>query len=283
MADTESEDNESSDEYSPTEEAAPAPVPAAVVPTVFLEGDEQPLRIEKILAYRTMPAARWKTVMLEMNTKDIVNGSMFIDETGSAAEHKERYLVKWAGLSFVHVSWETPSDLQVLTVNGKRLVKNFEASLAEGTAEDNDDVSEYTAIERIVDYQVHMAEDEEVDEDDEEAFEKMLEAQETDEAAGTSGPKKTEWLLVKWQGLPYSDCSWEVRADANDDKAIERYLMHNRELPKSSRKQPKQRAQMSKDFVQLTESPVFKNGGSLRSYQVDSLNWLIFNWLQVRC
>jgi hypothetical protein len=282
MSETESDNADDSDDYMPTEDP-PAPV-VAVVPAsagVFLDGDD-PLRIEKILAFRTMPAARWKTVLSAMNTKDIVNGSMFIDETGSAVEHKDRYLVKWAGLSFVHVSWETPGDLQQLTINGKRLIKTFEAALAEGLASDNDDVSEYTAIERIVDYQVVEEEAEEVDEDDEEAFAKMLEAQETDEAAGASGPKKTEWLLVKWNGLPYSDCTWEIRADANDDKAIERYLMHHREEPKTGRKHHKQRAEMAKDFVQLTESPVFKNGGSLRSYQVDSLNWLIFNWLQGR-
>jgi SNF2 family DNA or RNA helicase len=39
---------------------------------------------------------------------------------------------------------------------------------------------------------------------------------------------------------------------------------------------------MMKEFKQYTESPKFPNGGSLRSYQVDSLNWLSFNWMQGR-
>jgi hypothetical protein len=40
--------------------------------------------------------------------------------------------------------------------------------------------------------------------------------------------------------------------------------------------------QLRSEFVKLTESPKFNNGGSLRSYQIDSLNWMLFNWLHCR-
>ena len=32
------------------------------------------------------------------------------------------------------------------------------------------------------------------------------------------------------------------------------------------------------DFRPIKESPVYKDGNQLRSYQLEGLNWLIFNW-----
>ena len=36
-------------------------------------------------------------------------------------------------------------------------------------------------------------------------------------------------------------------------------------------------------YVEYKESPTFLNGGELRGYQIEALNWLLFNFLNYRC
>ena len=97
------------------------------------------------------------------------------------------------------------------------------------------------------------------------------------------------WLFIKWQGQTYIDSPWETAADAQDDVAFQSFCRHNllgtdglRLINRSSPPAPKRREQLLKEFKQYSASPKFPNGGSLRSYQVDSLNWLTFNWMQGR-
>ena len=96
--------------------------------------------------------------------------------------------------------------------------------------------------------------------------------------ASTSGEHAKAWVFVKWQGLAYSDCSWELLEDVIDTKSLKRY--HRDSLkPRAiapAGTQPYCRATMLQNFVKLDSSPRFENGGSLRSYQLASLNWLVF-------
>jgi SNF2 family DNA or RNA helicase len=98
-----------------------------------------------------------------------------------------------------------------------------------------------------------------------------------------------KWLYIKWNGTSYFESTWEIAADCQDDKAFENYCKSNylgpdglRLAPRPNPPNPKRRDQLMKEFKQYTESPKFPNGGSLRHYQVDSLNWLSFNWMQGR-
>ncbi|CAK0786707.1 hypothetical protein CVIRNUC_009921 [Coccomyxa viridis] len=80
--------------------------------------------------------------------------------------------------------------------------------------------------------------------------------------------------LVKWQGLPYADATWEdslLPSDMADVQAFKK-----REKPRGKA------AHVELSQLQGTEVPSFLNGRALRDYQVDSLHWMISNLRQKR-
>ena len=83
--------------------------------------------------------------------------------------------------------------------------------------------------------------------------------------------------LVKWLGFPYTDATWEYAEDFRDDGKIEEYGRFH-VLPQRAPPPPlPQRL-----WVRLDKSPDYKNGNELRPYQLEGVNWLIFNWCQGR-
>ena len=112
--------------------------------------------------------------------------------------------------------------------------------------------------------------------------------------------------LVKWKSLPYEESTWELLEDI-DPMRVQAYhslldpprsvlevCMHTGvcdvcvcectyafvlDIPSvcPSHLQLHQRPTPS-DFRPIKESPVYKDGNQLRSYQLEGLNWLIFNW-----
>ncbi len=75
--------------------------------------EEEEVKINKIIAARSMTLAEWEKVCFKMNTSEVTYGSRWIqEETDRDPEtYEERFLVKWEGLSFLHCSWETEKDL----------------------------------------------------------------------------------------------------------------------------------------------------------------------------
>ena len=76
--------------------------------------------------------------------------------------------------------------------------------------------------------------------------------------------------LVKWKGLSYAEATWEDETDIPDDELIAAYYRRN-VIPKFKHQSK------GVPFVKYTASPTFKDGLTLRSYQVEGLNWLAFN------
>ena len=98
----------------------------------------------QILASASLPMQEWEQRCEGMTTNHVVKGSMFLTAGSRAAEAigaaaagtatQERFLVKWQGLSHLHVSWETERDLAQYegktTVAGK--IKRFRAATTAG-------------------------------------------------------------------------------------------------------------------------------------------------------
>ena len=102
---------------------------------------------------------------------------------------------------------------------------------------------------------------------------RVIAASTLEELDGTKSPI----YLVKWLGLPYTEASWEKPEDFRDDTKIEEYRRFHL-MPTTPPPPPlPQRV-----WVRLDKSPDYKNGNRLRQYQLEGLNWLIFNWCQGR-
>lgn len=84
----------------------------------------------------------------------------------------------------------------------------------------------------------------------------------------------------KWQGLPYSDCTWEDGALAARffQNEIDTYLERERSdlIPVKNAKCLKSRPK----FVAFKAQPTFLGNKDLqlRDYQLDGLNWLVHAW-----
>ncbi len=159
-------------------------------------------------------------------------------------EQKE-YLVKWEGLSYLHVEWVPHSRIS----RQRQKLRRYEAQLATNREQGIEEPEEpfdprYTEVQRVIDY--------------------------------LKEPDGTEWFMVKWEELPYAECTWESRADINDDAMIESFNKWNKVPP------PPPSRPESKSHANLAQGLNYCNGNELRTYQLEGLNWLIYNWYQRR-
>uniref|UniRef100_A0A673IX60 Chromodomain-helicase-DNA-binding protein 8 n=1 Tax=Sinocyclocheilus rhinocerous TaxID=307959 RepID=A0A673IX60_9TELE len=75
------------------------------------------------------------------------------------------------------------------------------------------------------------------------------------------------YYLVKWCSLPYEDATWELKEDVDEAKV--------EEFRKIESRPPRPAASAWK---KLDESREYMNGNQLREYQLEGVNWLLFNW-----
>jgi hypothetical protein len=85
--------------------------------------------------------------------------------------------------------------------------------------------------------------------------------------------------LVKWRALPYESSTWEDPKAFNDDAKITRFQLINDSS--TARSTPRARPKPS-TWVKLVSSPTYKNKHVLRPWQIDGLNWMLFNWYNKR-
>uniref|UniRef100_A0A3P8WMV5 Chromodomain helicase DNA binding protein 7 n=1 Tax=Cynoglossus semilaevis TaxID=244447 RepID=A0A3P8WMV5_CYNSE len=83
--------------------------------------------------------------------------------------------------------------------------------------------------------------------------------------------------LVKWCSLPYEESTWELKADIDQSK-IEEYEHIAARTPNTKRVDRPPTA----DWKKLEGSRDYRNGNTLREYQLEGLNWLTFNWYNSR-
>ena len=87
--------------------------------------------------------------------------------------------------------------------------------------------------------------------------------------------------LIKWCAQTYDQCTWESQKliESLDSDVIAEYEGRNVVNPdkKTSYTLPGRNGSTAK-WIQLMESPVYKNDNTLRSYQLEGLNWLTFCW-----
>lgn len=176
------------------------------------------------------------------------------------------YFVKWQGKSHLHDTWEPIESLR--NVRGFRKVENYFRKFVEQELDIRfgDDVPPETKEQFFLDR-----------ERDDEAFEDYTQAERV--VAVRDGDGEPEYL-VKWKGLTYEECTWEVPYDIGpkfQDK-IDQYL------DRASRSWTSDRRETHLDtrgkMVKLDEQPAYITGGELRQFQLRGLNFLCLNWVR---
>uniref|UniRef100_A0A8C4XSR7 Chromodomain helicase DNA binding protein 6 n=1 Tax=Falco tinnunculus TaxID=100819 RepID=A0A8C4XSR7_FALTI len=95
------------------------------------------------------------------------------------------------------------------------------------------------------------------------------------EVAHTKDPDTGEEVthyLVKWCSLPYEESTWELEEDVDPGKIKEFEAL---QIPPEIKHMERP---ASESWQKLEKSREYKNSNQLREYQLEGMNWLLFNW-----
>ncbi|XP_059048856.1 chromodomain-helicase-DNA-binding protein 7 [Achroia grisella] len=207
------------------------------------------------------PKEKDESEVLDETSKQInIKPSNTADKENAESKNKkpvmidvEEYFVKYRNFSYLHCEWKTEEELYK---GDKRIfskIKRFKQKQAQQMNifelfDDEPFNPDYIEVERILD---------------------MSENQ--DPANNTV----VKHYLVKWKSLQYEDSTWELEEDIDVDK-IKQFKLFTEIPPKEKWKFKKRPS--ADHWVQLKESPLYKGGNTLRPYQLEGLNWLLFSW-----
>ncbi|XP_078143635.1 chromodomain-helicase-DNA-binding protein 8 isoform X2 [Centroberyx gerrardi] len=161
----------------------------------------------------------------------------------------EEFFVKYKNYSYLHCEWASLDQLE----RDKRIhqkIKRFKTKQAQMRhifQEDEEPFNpDYVEVDRILDVSHSVDKD---------------------------NGEPVVYYLIKWCSLPYEDATWELKEDVDEGKVEEFSKIQNRQprLKRTSRPQ-------SSAWKKLEESREYKSGNILREYQLEGVNWLLFNW-----
>uniref|UniRef100_A0A7M4G2F1 Chromodomain helicase DNA binding protein 7 n=1 Tax=Crocodylus porosus TaxID=8502 RepID=A0A7M4G2F1_CROPO len=154
--------------------------------------------------------------------------------------------------SYLHCQWASVEDLD----KDKRIqqkIKRFKAKQGQNKflSEIDDELfnPDYVEVDRIMDIS-HSTDD--------------------------NGEPVTHYL-VKWCSLPYEDSTWELKQDIDQAKIEEFEKLMSREPEMERVERPP-----ADDWKKSESSREYKNNNKLREYQLEGVNWLLFNWYNTR-
>uniref|UniRef100_A0A4W3HIK7 Chromodomain-helicase-DNA-binding protein 6-like n=1 Tax=Callorhinchus milii TaxID=7868 RepID=A0A4W3HIK7_CALMI len=164
---------------------------------------------------------------------------------GGTPTEVEEFYVKYRNYSYLHCKWATVEELE----KDKRIhqkIKRFRTKLAQMKhlfleTDDEPFNPDYVEVDRILDV-AHTI--------DTETGEPVIH------------------YLVKWCSLPYEESTWELVEDIDpvkiQDYELLQIMPEDRPIPESWQK--------------LDGSRDYRNENELREYQLEGMNWLLFNW-----
>ncbi|XP_049635058.1 chromodomain-helicase-DNA-binding protein 6 isoform X3 [Suncus etruscus] len=161
----------------------------------------------------------------------------------------ELFYVKYRNFSYLHCKWATMEELEKdprIAQKIKRF-RNKQAQMKHIFTEPDEDLfnPDYIEVDRI------------------------LEVAHTKDAE--TGEEVTHYL-VKWCSLPYEESTWELEEDVDPAKVKEFESLQV--LPEIKHVE----RPASDSWQKLEKSREYKNSNQLREYQLEGMNWLLFNW-----
>ncbi|KAL7716840.1 Chromodomain helicase DNA binding protein [Entamoeba marina] len=197
--------------------------------------DLQQELLKKMMKLKELLKRKKETYSVEFLTENALKEvEKVIAVRGSDNYEEAEYLVKYKGQSYRNIEWKTGKDL-LLMVNPLR-VKRW-SQKKRSTEEEEYFPADYLVVERII-------------------SEKIVDG--------------VTYYLVKWcGGLNYLDLTWEKAEELGDDEKIEEFKRFHIPQDPSSIPPPLP----GRIFNRRTESDVYKHGNTLRSYQLEGLNW----------
>uniref|UniRef100_A0A672GGA8 Chromodomain helicase DNA binding protein 6 n=1 Tax=Salarias fasciatus TaxID=181472 RepID=A0A672GGA8_SALFA len=161
----------------------------------------------------------------------------------------EEFYVKYRNFSYLHCKWATLEELEK-DPRIHQKIKRFrtkQAQMKHLFTEPDDDLfnPDYVEVDRVLEVAVT-----------------------TDTETG----EEVTHYLVKWCSLSYEEATWELQEDLDPEKIKE--FESIQKLPADLRHERPPPDQWQK----LERSRDYRNGNQLREYQLEGMNWLLFNW-----
>ncbi|CAH0475327.1 unnamed protein product [Peronospora belbahrii] len=191
------------------------------------------------------------------------------------------YLIKWKGFAYMHATWETEQVLlEMDPLTNKQKIKRFhekeqqrlyhphrQAGDLDGDSMAADELEyfnpEYLEIHRVVAHRRDPP---------------IAADSNFSDAPVDDGMR----YYIKWRILSYMEATWERACDIKDDAALAKYKA-TIVVPDEEMWKPRPRPSI-REYRKLEESPKYGEDQSLslRAYQLEGLNWLLWNWFNER-
>lgn len=161
-------------------------------------------------------------------------------------EESEQFFIKYKNRSYMHCDWKFIYELEALDKRAIGKINRYKQKfVSEGINDEEYFNDDYVIVDRVLsDY---------FDEDENESY-----------------------AFVKWRSLPYSECTWELSRDTFQSK-IKESRKRNNDVD-SCKVKERQRPSIH-EWEKIAADKVFKDGNTLREYQVEGVNWLLFCYL----
>lgn len=182
------------------------------------------------------------------------------DEITLEVRKVTRYLIKWRGKSHIHDTWDLYEDLRPF--KGFKKLDNYLKQLK--TESEREKLMSPEEVE-----QLNIAREMKRQQLDEYLL--------VDRIVNTRTTERGTEYFVKWKELAYEECTWEVFEDIKESQSeIDKFLQRQQQqqIPRVYYGNNKLRPY----FRKLERQPEWLKGGTLRDYQLDGLNWLVYSW-----
>lgn len=160
------------------------------------------------------------------------------------------YYVKYNNMSYIHCKWLKKSELFGV-IGGETAYKKYMTKLKK------QDLSKSQSITNLLYF------------DDDFSSSWVIPSRVIGESDGR--------YLVLWNNLQYDKCAWEDEESIKDKNVIQNYLKYKNNM-NSKMIGWKRRNVNPLNFKPLEESIKDKSGNTLRSYQLEGVNWLRYCW-----